>query len=98
MTDMIVTNYFRGRQMEKVNHPSHYGGKDNPYEAIKVMEAWNLGRNLSNTIKYISRADHKGTKLEDLKKAEWYLQREINNLEKMNEVASTETTSGSNST
>lgn len=69
---------------ETVNHPSHYGGEDNPYEAIKVIEAWDLGFNLGNTVKYISRAGikSKDTKLEDLKKALWYLNREINNLTK----------------
>jgi hypothetical protein len=39
---------------DDINHPQHYGGADNPYEAIKVIEAWNLGFNLGNTIKYIS--------------------------------------------
>ena len=41
---------------EQVNHPKHYGGADNTYEAIKVIEAWELGFCLGNTIKYISRA------------------------------------------
>jgi uncharacterized protein DUF3310 len=70
---------------EKVNHPPHYGGADNPYEAIKVIEAWKLGFNLGNCIKYISRAGKKGRHgpLEDLKKARWYLDREITNLEKL---------------
>lgn len=40
---------------EEVNHPPHYGGKDNPYEAIKVIEAWGLGFCLGNTLKYIAR-------------------------------------------
>lgn len=62
---------------EAVNHPAHYGGADNPYEAIKVIEAWELGFCLGNTVKYISRAGKKGAALEDLKKAQWYLQREI---------------------
>jgi hypothetical protein len=62
---------------EKVNHPAHYGGADNPYEAIKVIEAWELGFCLGNCAKYISRAGKKGDRLEDLKKAAWYLQREI---------------------
>ena len=65
---------------DNVNHPSHYGGKDNPYEAIKVIEAWNLGFHLGNTVKYISRAEHKGNTLEDLKKARWYLDRFIEKL------------------
>lgn len=64
-------------QAEQVNHPAHYGGADNPYEAIKVIEAWGLGFCLGNTLKYISRADHKGTPVTDLEKAAWYLQREI---------------------
>lgn len=61
-----------------VNHPQHYGGADNPYEAIKVIEAWNLGFCLGNTVKYISRAGKKTPDaLQDLEKAEWYLRREI---------------------
>lgn len=60
-----------------VDHPSHYGGADNPYEAIKVIEAWALGFDLGNVVKYIARSDKKGNRAEDLKKAAWYLQREI---------------------
>jgi hypothetical protein len=68
-------------QKEAVNNPSHYGGKDNPYEAIKVIRAWDLGFSLGNTVKYISRAGKKdpAKRLEDLKKALWYLQEEIDN-------------------
>lgn len=62
---------------EAVNHPAHYGGADDPYEAIKVIEAWGLGFCLGNTVKYISRAEKKGAAVEDLRKAAWYLQREI---------------------
>ena len=68
--------------MNKVNHPEHYGGEDNTYEAIKVIEAWELGFCLGNVIKYISRAGKKDDILQDLKKAKWYLDREIKNLEK----------------
>lgn len=69
--------------MNNVNHPSHYGGEDNPYEAIKVIEAWKLDFSLGNVIKYISRAGKKNPSLvEDLKKARWYLDRFISNLEK----------------
>lgn len=74
--------------MEKVNHPNHYnkGG----IEAIDVIEAWGLGFCLGNTVKYISRAGEKAETgmtieektLEDLKKASWYLTREIAHLEK----------------
>jgi len=66
---------------EKVNHPPHYGGKDNSYETIKVIEAWGLNFNLGNAVKYISRADKKGNNVEDLRKAAWYLEREIKALE-----------------
>lgn len=66
---------------EAVNHPQHYGGSDNLYEAIKVIEAWQLSFSLGNVIKYVSRAGKKGNKLEDLKKAQWYLNREIKRLE-----------------
>lgn len=64
---------------EAINHPQHYGGADNTYEAIKVIEAWDLGFCLGNTIKYISRAGKKdkAKRLEDLNKALWYLQREV---------------------
>jgi hypothetical protein len=69
---------------EMVNNPLHYGGVDNPYEAIKVIEAWDLDFHLGNTVKYISRAGIKNPEkeLEDLKKAAWYLQRKIDNLTK----------------
>jgi hypothetical protein len=67
---------------DEVNHPQHYGGADNPYEAIKVIEAWGLGFCLGNTVKYISRSGKKTPDtLTDLKKASWYLDREIHNLE-----------------
>jgi hypothetical protein len=64
---------------ESVNHPQHYGGGDNPYEAIKVIEAWDLDFKLGNTVKYISRAGkkHPDKELEDLEKAAWYLNRKI---------------------
>ncbi len=76
---------------EQVNHPSHYGGKDNPYEAIKVIEAWDLDFCLGNTVKYISRAGKKeGNNLkQDLEKAMWYLQRRINQLKNKNHECKT---------
>ena len=67
---------------EKVDHPAHYGGADDPYEAIKVIEAWGLGFNLGNTAKYIARAEKKGAPIDDLRKARFYLNREIANREK----------------
>jgi hypothetical protein len=66
---------------ETVNHPRHYGGEDNPYEAIKVIEDWGLGFCLGNALKYILRAKHKGTEQEDLQKALWYLNRAKSNNE-----------------
>ena len=62
-----------------VIHPQHYGGKDNLYEAIKVIEAWEVGFNLGNTLKYISRAGKKDNIIQDLEKALFYLDREIQN-------------------
>ena len=67
---------------EAVNHPSHYGGEESPYEAIKVIEAVGFGFNLGNAYKYMARAGKKNPdkKLEDLRKALWYLKREIDNM------------------
>ena len=62
---------------DPVNHPSHYGGEKNPYEAIKIIEAHNLGFHLGNAVKYILRAGKKGDAAEDIKKAIWYLEREL---------------------
>lgn len=64
---------------EEVNHPKHYGGEDNPYEVIKVIEAWNLNFNLGNCVKYISRAGKKmgESPVTALQKAKFYLEREI---------------------
>ena len=71
---------FVDEKKEKVNHPAHYGGADNPYEAIKVIEAWNLNFNLGNTVKYIARSGKKDELLQELEKARWYLDREIKKL------------------
>jgi hypothetical protein len=71
---------------EMVNHPNHYGGKENQYEVVKVCEAWNLDKDayLFNVVKYVARAGKKNPEkeLEDLTKALWYLNRKIENLEK----------------
>lgn len=69
---------------ETINHPEHYGG-DTPYEVIKVLEAWGITNFcLGNSIKYIARCGKKDSApvLEDLKKARWYLDREITNRER----------------
>ena len=65
---------------ESVNHPVHYGG-DTIYETIKVIDAWGLGFSLGNAVKYISRSGKKGEKVQDLKKAIWYINHEIERLE-----------------
>lgn len=76
------------KKKEMVHHPAHYGGADNPYEVIKVLEAWGLDKDflLGNTVKYIPRAGKKGERIEDeiedLRKARWYLDRKICNLER----------------
>lgn len=78
---MTIEEFLRVPKPEQVNHPSHYGGENNPYEAIKVIEAWELNFCLGNVVKYVARAGKKQSKLEDLKKALWYLEREISNTE-----------------
>lgn len=67
--------------MEAVNNPKHYGG-NTTYEAIKVIEAWELNFHLGNVVKYISRAGKKDSNKtkEDLLKAQWYLDRYIGTL------------------
>lgn len=79
-TSEIKINYEPFKK-EAVDHPDHYGGAENPYEAIKVIRAWDLGFSLGNTVKYISRAGKKdpNKRLEDLQKALWYLKEEIDN-------------------
>ena len=75
----------RGNQpAEAVNHPTHYGGESNVYEAIKVIEAWDLDFCLGNAVKYISRAGKKdpSKELEDLNKAIWYLKRRVEQIQK----------------
>lgn len=67
--------------IDNVNNPAHY--KDGGVETIDFIEAKGLGFNLGNVVKYISRAGKKGNKLEDLKKAQWYLAREIENEQKV---------------
>jgi hypothetical protein len=67
-------------ERDNVNHPPHY--KVGGIETIDFIEAKSLSYNLGNVVKYITRADHKGNKLEDLKKAQWYLNREVQTMEK----------------
>lgn len=66
---------------EAVNGPAHYGGKGNVYEAINVIEAYNCGFLDGNVLKYVLRYKKKNG-IEDLKKAQWYLNRLIENEER----------------
>ena len=60
---------------EQVNHPKHYNaGK---IEAIDVIEDWKLNFSLGCVIKYLCRAEHKDSTIQDLEKALWYLNREV---------------------
>lgn len=65
---------------DNVNSPPHY--KVGGIETIDFIEAKSLSYNLGNVVKYLTRADHKGNKLEDLEKAQWYLNREVSKLTK----------------
>ena len=65
---------------DPINRPAHYA-EGRSYEPIDVIEDWELGYNLGNATKYISRAGRKQNHLEDLKKARWYIDREIASLE-----------------
>lgn len=67
---------------EKVAHPNYYGGADDPYEAIKVIEAWqdrneHLTFSLLTAVKYLARAGKKDDLVQDLEKCRWYIDREI---------------------
>ena len=62
---------------EQVNHPSHYV---KGIEPIEVIESWDLNFSLGNAIKYTLRSAYKGKQIEDLEKAKWYIDREINRL------------------
>ena len=62
-------------ESDPVNHPAHY--KVGGIETIDFIEAKRLNYNMGNAVKYITRADHKGSRKQDLEKAIWYLKREI---------------------
>ena len=63
---------------DPVNHPAHY--KVGGIETIDFIEAKRLNYNMGNAVKYITRADHKGSRKQDLEKAIWYLKRELDHL------------------
>ncbi len=75
----VADGKMRWTKPDPINHPAHY--KVGGIETIDFIEAKKLGYNLGNVVKYITRADHKGNKLQDLRKAQWYLEREIWNVE-----------------
>jgi hypothetical protein len=60
---------------DPVNHPPHYTSHPSGVECIQIVE--HMGFNLGNALKYIWRADLKGSAVDDLRKAVWYIQREI---------------------
>lgn len=76
---------------KNTDHPSYYGGADNPYEAIKVLHEWGLDKDayLWNVGKYLCRAGHKdgNSKLQDLMKARKYLDYKIQLLTEQQEIA-----------
>ena len=79
VSDLYPVNETQG-EPNMVNHPSHYNkGK---IEVIDFIEDQGLSFHLGNVIKYVARAGAKGDKLEDLKKAQWYLDRYINEVMK----------------
>ena len=70
-----ATELADAQHTDNVNHPAHY--KVGGIETIDFIEAKQLSYHLGNVVKYITRADHKGNEIEDLHKARWYLNREI---------------------
>lgn len=76
-TPMQPVNTAAAQPPDPVNHPRHYGGADDPYEAVKIIEALGFNFNIGSVMKYLARAGRKGDRLTDLEKARWYLDREI---------------------
>jgi hypothetical protein len=66
---------------DNITKPIHYNSYPG-IEVIQLTEHLNFCR--GNAVKYIARAEFKGAELEDLKKAQWYINREIQRLEKEN--------------
>jgi hypothetical protein len=74
-----------------VNHPPHYKNHPSGIECIQITETMNFC--LGNAVKYIWRADLKGDAIEDLKKAVWYVNREIERRKALSTATSTKTSS-----
>lgn len=68
------------------DRPAHYGGEENPFEPIKIIEHYDLNFSLGNAVKYVLRAPFKGTPLADLKKAYTYIGFEIRRRERAGET------------
>lgn len=77
-TKTITVVKAKSTAADMVNHPPHY--KVGGIETIDFIEAKGLDYHLGNVVKYISRADHKDKKLENLQKAQWYLNRAIDKM------------------
>ena len=67
------------RDHDPISRPAHYTFAH--IEVIEAIEAWDLGFHLGNVVKYVARAGRKGCRRDDLRKARWYLDREIERLE-----------------
>jgi hypothetical protein len=65
----------KAKPHDMVNHPKHYTSHPSGVECIQITE--HMGFNLGNAMKYVWRADEKGNDVEDLRKAVWYINREI---------------------
>lgn len=74
---------------DPVNHPAHYTEHPSGIECIQITE--HMGFNLGNAVKYIWRADLKGSAIEDLEKARWYIDRELAKRGEATEAAEEET-------
>ena len=76
-TDYLSTDEEDGVEMKQdmVNHPKHYTAHPSGVECIQITE--HMGFCLGNAVKYIWRADEKWDAIEDLKKAKWYIEREL---------------------
>ena len=79
-SDKVSSNTAKNNgNLSAIHHPKHYNfGK---IEVIDVIEDWELNFSRACIIKYVARASHKGSEIEDLRKAKWYLEREIGRLE-----------------
>jgi hypothetical protein len=81
--DILLGRLHPNRITEKhdaVNNPNHYTQHPSGVECIQITE--HMGFNLGNAVKYIWRSDLKGDAIEDLKKARWYIDRELKRRDK----------------